>query len=220
MKTLKKQSRQLTLKETKALNKIRSTADKDLKLGYKAHYFFFAVIFGTIFIYLATWTKYDFLAFVFGTIAVFSFAIAVLMPYEIYKILRKARLKIKQLDNILVTNSIDVTPITAKQIALAKEYEDEGDLYIVETEDCDILYLWDTDYNLKKNFPCLEFEIYNKEFYELIGRQINPISDKFKPIVIDAKAKWNYLRKVAVPEHLTIEKRDFKKLIEQINNVA
>lgn len=218
--TLKKQTRQLTLKETKALNKIRLSVDTRLKQGYRAHYFLFAFILGTIFVYFATWTKYDFPVFVFGTIAVLSFACVVFMPYEIYKDLRRARLKIKQLDNVLGTNSIDVTPITAKQIALAKEYEDEGDLYIIETDNSDILYLWDNDYNLKKNFPCLEFEIYDKDFYELIGRQINPLSEKFKPIVINAKAKWTYLKNVGGPGHLTIERTDFKKIVEQINNVA
>jgi hypothetical protein len=210
----------LTLKETKALNKIKSGLDKELKQGYKAHYFLFAFGLGITFVYLATWTTYDFLVFVFGTIAVFSFACVILMPYEIYKNSRRARLKIKQINNVLLANSIDVTPITAKQIALAKEYEDEGDLYIIETDNSDILYLWDNDYTLKKNFPCLEFEIYDKDFYALIGRQVNSLGNKFKPIVINAKAKWTYLTKVGLPDHLTIDRKNFNRLVDEINNVA
>jgi len=217
---LKKQTRPLNLKESKALIKIRSSADKDLRRGYKAHYFLVAIVVGSACVYLANWTKYDFLTFVFGTIAVLSFSFVVFMPYEIYKDLKRAKLKSKEIDDILHANIIDVTPIRAKQIAVAKEYEDEGDLYIVEIEDGNILYLWDNDYNLRKNFPCLEFEIYSKDFYKLIGWEINPLTDKFKPIVIDAKAKWAYMKKIGGPEHLTIEKKDFKNLVEQINNVA
>ena len=67
--------------------------------------------------------------------------------------------------------------------------------------------------------PCLAFEIYNEKFYKLIGRQVNPLSEKIKPIVIDAKSKWAYLKKVGGPDHLSIEKRDFDKLVDQIKNI-
>jgi hypothetical protein len=220
VKTLKKHTRALTLKETKALNKIRSTANKDLKRGYKVSHFLLAILLGTTFIFLATWVAYDFLTFAFGTIAVFSFGFVVFMPFEIYKDLKKAKEKIKAIDNVLAANNVEVTPVTAKQIAIAKEYEDEGDLYLVQTDDSHIIYLWDNDYNLKKNFPCLEFEIYSDDVYKLIGRQINPLSGKFKPIVINPKAKWNYLKKAGAPGHLTIEKKDFKKLVERINTAV
>jgi len=142
------------------------------------------------------------------------------MPYENYKNRQKAKAKIKEIDNHLNSRTVEVYPIQAQRIALAKEYEDEGDLYLVETDDCCILYLWDNDYNLKKNFPCLVFEIYNEKFYKLIGRQVNPLSEKIKPIVIDAKSKWAYLKKVGGPDHLSIEKRDFDKLVDQIKNIG
>ena len=108
----------------------------------------------------------------------------------------------------------------ASRIAVAKEFEDEGNLYIIETENKAILYLWDTGYNLKKNFPCLEFEIYSEHFCNLIGRPINPLSEKIKPIAIDAKTKRAYLKKVGAPGQLTIENRAFEEVLEQINNVT
>jgi len=220
VKTLQKQTRPLTLKETKALGKIRLSADKVLKRGYRIHYLLVAGLVGAVFVYLATWTKYDFLTFVFGTIAVLSFACVVLMPYEIYKSIRSSKRTITAVDKVITDNNIVVARVTARQIALAKEYEDESDLYIVEMTDNTILYMWDTDYNLKKNFPCFEFEIYDDDFYKLIGRKLNSLSEKVKPIVINPKAKWAYLKRTGIAEHMTIEKRDFKKLVEQINGTS
>jgi hypothetical protein len=214
------QRRQLTLKETKALGKIKSTAERDVHRGYKIHYLLTAAVIGIIGVLLANWTTYDFLKFVFGTISVLSFGIVIFMPYGTYKDMRKAKKKIKEIDGLLERNSIDVNLVKASRIAIAKEFEDEGDLYIVESTSKDILYLWDNDYNLKKNFPCLEFEIYSEDFYNIIGRQINPLSEKIKPIVIDAKTKWAYLKRVGEPGHLTTEKRAFEEILEQINNVA
>src|SRR5690606_776801 len=135
---------------------------------------------GVVGTFLANWTNYDFLKFVFGTMSILSFSIIVFMPYETYKDIRKSKKKIKEIDGILGRNGIDVTLVKASRIAVAKEYEDEGDLYIIERTSEDILYLWDKDNNLKKNFPCLEFEIYSEDFYSVIGRQINPLSEKIK----------------------------------------
>ena len=220
MKTAEKQRRPLNTKEVKTLQKIRSTAEKDFKRGYKIHYLLTAAVVGVICAFLASETSYAFLTLVFGTASVLSFSMVIFMPYETYKDRRKAKKKINKIDALLGQDGIDVVPVRATRIAVAKEFEDEGDLYIVETANKDILYLWDSDYNLKKNFPCLEFEIYSEDFYNLIGRQVNPLSEKYKPIIIDAKTKWTYLKKVGGPEHLAVEKRVFEEVIEEINNVA
>ena len=220
MDTLEKKRRQLNVKETKALQKIRSTAEREISRGYKPNRLLIAAIIGIIGVFLANWTSSDFLIFVFGTISILSFGFVIFTPYETYKDIRKAKNKIKQIDGVLRQESIDTTPVKATRIAVAKEYEDEGDLYIIETADKGIFYLWDNDYNLRKNFPCLEFEIYNEDFYSLIGRQVNPLTERIKPIVIDAKTKWEYLKKVGGPGHLAIEKRGFDEVLKQINNVA
>jgi len=140
------------------------------------------------------------------------------MPFEVIKLKKREKARIKHIDSILNRNTIEVCPVQAKRIAVAEEYEDESDLYIVEMTDGKILYLWDHEYNLKKNFPCLNFEIYNNEFYELIYRQINPLSEKIQPIVIDAKVKWAILTKEGLPEHLCVEDNDFDRLIERMKN--
>jgi hypothetical protein len=212
--------RQLNTKESKALQKIKSSAEKDIKRGYKIHSLFIAAVFGVVCVFLANWTTYDFLKFVFGTISILSFGFAVFMPYEIHKEIKKAKEKIKEIDGIMKQDTVDVSIVKASRIAVAREFEDEGDLYIVETTNKNILYLWDNDYNLKKNFPSLEFEIYSEDFYKTIGRQINPLSEKIKPITIDPKSKWAYLKKIGGPGHLTLDKRDFEEVLEQINNVV
>jgi hypothetical protein len=220
VKSSKKQSRPLTLKETKALTKIRSTAKKELKVGYRTNHMIVAIMLGTVFTYLAFLTKYNFLILAFGTIAVLSFGFVVFMPFEIYRERTRLKQRIKQVDDVLTLNSIEVTPMAAKQVALAKQFEDEGDLYIIEMDTSHILYLWDKDHNLKKNFPCLEFEIYSDDFHSLIGRQINPLNKKFKPLMINAKSKWAYFKKQPAPEHLSIEKRSFKKLVDQMSGAV
>lgn len=220
VKTFEIQRRQLNVKETKALKKIKASGEKDIKRGYKIHYLIIATGIGTVGAVLAKWTSYDFLTFIFGTISVLSFGFVIFMPYEIYKDIKRAKKRVSEIDRIIGQDGIDVSRVKATRIAVAKEFEDEGDLYIVEITSKEILYLWDNDYNLKKNFPCLEFEIYNEDLHNLIGRQINPLSEKIKPITVDAKTKWAYLKKVGSPGHLTIEKQGFEELLEQINNVA
>lgn len=220
VRTLEKKRRPLNVKETKTLQKIRSTAQKDLAQGLKLHYIAVAVIIGALCLYVANWTRYDVVALIFGTIAVFGFSCLAFMPYELFKFRRKAKQKIKQVEGLLAENSIEVYSVIATRIAVAKEFEDEGDLYIIETAGNDILYLWDYDYNLKKNFPCLEFEIYSDEFFKVIGRQIYPLTEKIKPFVITAKAKWAYMKKIGPPGHLALEKKSFDKVVERINKFA
>jgi hypothetical protein len=115
---------------------------------------------------------------------------------------------------------VDTCLINAKRIAVAKEYEDEGDLFIIEYDTDKVLYLWDYDYNLQKKFPCLNFEIYEENFFKLFGRQVYPLSDRIKPLTIDKKGKWNYMSKVGTAEHLQTENINFDKLILDYNNCA
>ncbi|MDQ2657158.1 MAG: hypothetical protein M3Y60_07025, partial [Bacteroidota bacterium] len=165
------------------------------------------------------WSRFDLITFILGTLALFCFAYAVIMPYERYKEIRKARRAINKVEGILDAGKVEVTPVKAKRIAVAKEYEDEGDLYIVEMENSQVLYLWDTEYNLHKNFPCLEFEIYEDEFYKVIGRQINPLSEKIKPVIIPEESKWNYLGKTD-PQHMEVERKNFDKLVDKMSQMA
>lgn len=221
MNTLKKHTRPLEARESKALVKIRKTCEKDLAEVFKLRYVLVAIVFGLGCAYLAYWTKYGFLTFVFGAVSALSFMFVVSVPYDIYKTSRRLKSKIKQIDVIMSRGTVDVCPVQAKRIALAKEKKDEGDWFIIEMDDNRLLHLWDLSHELKKALPCLTFEIYDDDFYAAIGKPVNALSEKTQPaITISAKAKLAYLAKLGMPEHMRIEKKNFDKLVEEINKAA
>lgn len=206
----------MTSKETKALRKIRTRNENVVKRGYKWPNVIVAFIFAGICLYLATWTRYDLIVFIMGVAAFFSLGYVIFMPYEAYKDIRRARAMINRLEGVLKSGVVEVTPVKALRVALAKEYKDEGDLYIVELEDRRVLYICDHDHNLRKGFPCLEFELYSDEFHDLIGRLINPLSEKIKPIIIEPEAKAHYMKKAGFPGHMDIQKKEFDRLMEKM----
>lgn len=216
MKTLQKERRPLSQKEMKALKKVRNTNQNVLKRGYKWPNVVAALILAAICVYGATWTRYDLVTFLLGVSAFFSLGYVIFMPYEAYKDIRRAKKMIRKIDSVMDGGTVEVTPVKATRVAMAKEHEDEGDLYLVEVANDQLLYVWDFDHNLRKGFPCLEFEFYDEEFQVLIGRQINPISEKIKPIVIDSEGKWNYLKKFGSPGHMEIRKGNFDRIIEKM----
>ena len=133
---------------------------------------------------------------------------------------RKGKGFLQRLNAVIDKGTVDTCLINAKRIAVAKEYEDEGDLFIIECDTNKILYLWDYDYNLRKKFPCLDFEIYEDNFFKLIGRQVYTLSDRIEPLTIDKTAKWKYINKIGAPGHLQTDSINFDKLIEEYNNCA
>ncbi len=219
VKTLQNHIRPLTQKELKALKKIRNSREKEIQRGFRVRQALTSVLLGAAVMYGAVWSRFDLITFILGVLALFCLAYAVIQPYERFKEIRKARRTINKVEAILNAGKVEVTPVKAKRIAVAKEYEDEGDLYIVEMENSQVLYLWDTEYNLHKNFPCLEFEIYEDEFFNVIGRQINPLSEKIKPVVIPEESKWNYLGKTD-PQHMEVERKNFDKLVDKMSQMA
>ena len=206
--------------ELRLLKTLRTQKVKESSSKIKFHHFIIAAIFGTGFAYVAVLLPDSFWTFLFGTLAIVSFSFIIFAPYEIYKLKRKQLIFFQRLNSIIEKGTVDTCIINAKKIAVANEFEDEGDLYIIEYKTDGILYLWDYDYNLQKKFPCLDFEIYEEEFHKLLGRQIYPVSERISPIVIDKQAKWNYMKKIGVPEHLKTNSVNFDKLIEEYNNCA
>ena len=204
--------------ELRLLKTLRTKKEKEGGGKIKFYHFVIAGLFGAGCTYIAAILPDSFWTFLFGTIAVFSFAFIVFTPYEIYKMKRKHKDFLQRLTKAIDNNTVDTCPINAKRIAVAKEYEDEGDLFIIEYDTDKVLYLWDYDYNLKKKFPCLDFEIYEDNFFKLFGRQVYPLSDRISPLTIDKKAKWNYMSKIGAPGHLQSESKNFDKLIDEYNN--
>ena len=206
--------------ELRLLKTLRTQKEKKDDGKIKFYHFVIAALLGAGCTYIAATLPDSFWIFLFGTIAVFSFAFMVFTPYEIYKLKRKHKDFLQRLTKAIDKNTVDTCRINAKRIAVAKEYEDEGDLFIIEYDTDKVLYLWDHDYNLKKKFPCLDFEIYEDNFFQLFGRQVYPLSDRISPLTIDKKAKWNYMNKIGAPGHLQSESKNFDKLIDEYNNCA
>jgi len=212
--------RQLYLDEQRLLKALKTKKGKENLNKIKYYHFLFAGLLGIAFTYLAIITKIGFIAFCFGMIALFAYAFIVFMPYEIYKAKKKRKTFLKDLSSFIDKGTVDTCPVKAKRIAVAKEYEDEGDLFIIEYDNEKVLYLWDYDYNLRKKFPCLDFEIYEDKFFNLFGRQIYALSESIKPLTIDKKAKWNYMSKIGSPGHLQTQNINFDKLITDFNSCA
>lgn len=200
--------------ELKLLKSIVIKKEKEAKRKIKFTHFLIIGVFGILFAYVAVIVPDSFWTFLFGTLAVLSFALIVFVPYEIYKLTNERKSILYQLNTLINQDVVNTCKISAERIAIATEYEDEGNLYIIELNKNEVLYLWDTEFNLNKKFPCLEFEIYDNTFYECTNMQIYPLSDKTKPIKIDKKAKWDYMKKFGVPGNLEIRKIAFDETLK------
>lgn len=206
--------------ELRLLKTLKTQKEKEGGGKIKFYHFVIAGLLGAGLTYITTKIPDSFWTFLFGALAVFSFAFIVFMPYEVYKMRKKQKDFLQRLNATIDKGTVDTCLINAKRIAIAKEYEDEGDLFIIEYDTDKVLYLWDYDYNLRKKFPSLDFEIYEDNFFKLLGRQVYPLSDRIKPLTIDKKAKWNYMSKIGAAGHLETENVSFDKLIEDYNNCA
>ena len=206
--------------ELRILKTLKTKKEKETTSKIKFYHFLIAGLLGVSLTYITTIIPDSFWTFLFGTIAVFAFAFIVFMPYEIYKQKNRHKLFLQQLSATIEKGTVDTSLVNTKRIAIAPEYEDESDLYIVELNDNEVLYLWDIEYNLNKKFPCLDFEIYGDNFFKLIGRKIYPLSEKIQPVKIDKKAKWNFMKQYGVSGHLETEKINFDELLQKYNNCA
>lgn len=208
-------SRPLLADEIRLLNKLKSSLIKGRVSKFKLHDFFFIFLAGAVFTGMAILMEVKVAAVVFGTLAVLCFSFVVFAPYEMYKQRVQSKKKWSQLNHLMMKNGIQVTRVNALQVAVAKEYEDEGDLFIIEYKAGEVLYLWDHDDQLKKRFPCQQFEIYKEDFISLTGRPVHALSERIQPRVIDAKSKWAYLKKYGGPEHMTTERIEFEELMSR-----
>ena len=213
-------SRSLYPVELRLLKTLKAQKEKETSSPIKFLHYFFALLIGACLTYVTTIIPDSFWTFLLGTIAILSFAFIVFMPYEIYKKKNRHKLLLQQLMTTILKGTVETCLVNAKRIAIAPEFEDESDLYIVEIYDNEVLYLWDSEYNLNKKFPCLDFEIYEDSFFKLIGRQVYSLSEKIQPVKIDNKAKWNFMKKYGVARHLELEKTNFDELIQKYNNCA
>jgi hypothetical protein len=213
-------TRQLYPDEQRILKTLKTKKEKKGGSKIKFYHYLIAAVVGAGCTWVAALNEHNFWILPFGTLAVLSFGFIVFMPYEVYKQQKVYKNFLKQLTTAMEKGTVDTCVIHAKRIAFAEEYEDEGDLYIIECDTDTVLYMWDNEYNMQKKFPCLDFEIYEEGFSMLTGRLIYPSSGRIQPIIIDKKAKWNYMGKIGSPGHLQIDNVNFYKLIEEYNSCA
>lgn len=216
--TISYSPRRLYPDEERVLNKLKPKLEKEKASHIKYYHFIVAAIVGTVSMYTANLINGGFFSVLLGTLSIISMTFIVFAPYELYKKRRSQKTRFRDFAELVQSGTVNTCAIKAKRIALAEEYEDESELYIVECDDGDILYVWDIEYNLRKKFPCLEFEIYEPSFYRLFGRLIYPLSDRVTPLVLDCNAKWKYMKKNGFPGHLQIVKGNFDKIIDDIQN--
>jgi hypothetical protein len=208
-------SRPLLADEIRLLNKLKRRSLKQRVSRFKVTDFIFIFLTGVALLDVAMLMEADFAVTVFGAMAALCLSFAVLAPYEMYRQRRRSKTRWSQLNQLLMENGIEVTRVNALQIAVAKEYEDEGDLFMIEYKAGEVLYLWDHDDQLKKRFPCQQFEIYKEDFTALTGRPVHALSERIQPRVIDAKSKWAFLKKYGGPEHMTTEQIGFEELMSR-----
>jgi hypothetical protein len=204
--------------ELKLLKKLVAQNEKMANRKIKFSHLIIAGVIGIGCAYVAIKISESFWTFLFGTLGVFAFSFIVFMPYEIYKLTKEHKIILNQLNEIIDKGVVRTCRISAERIAIAPEYEDESDLYIIELNKNEVLYLWDIGYNLNKKFPCSDFEIYENPFFEFTGNQIYPLSDKIKPLKIDRKVKWDFIKKFGVPGNLEIRESTFDEIFKLKEN--
>lgn len=203
--------------EITLLRQEQADALSRLQPKVKQYHYLAAVLSGILFFCLAyLLASYsDFLVFLFGTIAVLCGAFVVFIPFEERRQIEKERVKAAKIEELIATNKIEVTPVTATRVAIAPEYEDECNMYVFEIAPDNVLYLWDYDYNLEEIFPCLEFDVYDDEVQGLIGYAVNPLSEKVDPVVLDREKKWKAMTDSGLPEDMSIEHVGFDRVVER-----
>lgn len=223
--SLKREYRALSIAENKLLSKVQKSFDKEInsKLNWKAisililltflcavHIFFFDK---------SNWSLPS--KFLIG---VFPIIIWVIVENK-FKGRKKKIQQLDSLNHLLDIDEIGVYKVKAKRIVKFSEYEDEGRLYLIETENDERFYLWDDQIMIPKStgFPSKLFEIYTDEIIKnSIGRKLVSTGDKLEPLTVKGKDKWDYFTKVGFPGDLELEDKSIDELLERIkahNNV-
>ena len=208
--------RELNSDELYILKTLKSQAE--WKGSGKRIYFglFLPIFIGIIFACLTITTKNSFFVY----IAAISFAIAVVVPYDLYKVDKN---KLQRLNKFIEKRTVETCRIQTTRIAISVDDGEEDGRSIIEIGKDKVLYLYEIDDFASKNFPCLQFEIYEKNFFELTDRMINPLSERVNPIIIDSKKTWNYILEsetieqlLGAPEDVSTENRSFNEVLKKI----
>lgn len=210
-------TRPLYPNEITLLRQAHADALGRLQPKVKQYHYLAAVLSGILFFYLAYLSapQSNFLFSFLLLIAVLCGAFVVFIPFEERRQIEKAREKAAKIEELITINEIKVTPVTATRVAIAPEYEDECNMYVLEIAPDNVLYLWDYDYNLEEIFPCLQFDVYDKEIHFLIDLAVFNLSEKVDPVLLDPKTKWKEMIQAGLPENMAIEQVGFDRVVER-----
>ncbi|PQJ12769.1 hypothetical protein CJD36_003200 [Flavipsychrobacter stenotrophus] len=210
-------SRPLYSNEIALLRQAQADALSQLQPKVKQYHYLVAVLLGILFFYLAylSASHSNFLFSFLVLIAVLCGAFVVFIPFEERRQIEKSRVKAAKIEDLIAINEVEVTPVAATRVAIAPEFEDECNMYVLEIATDNVLYLWDYDYNLEEIFPCLEFDVYDDVVQGLIGYAVNPLSEKVDPVVLDREKKWKAMTDSGLPKDMSIEHIRFDEVVEQ-----
>lgn len=209
--------RTLQPEELKLLNRLKARYEKQSISAKKPIYYLIAILIGLVSTIIVVNIPDSFWTFLLGTTAVFSIAFLIFVPYEAHKLKKRKQLHLEDLNAFIKSGKVSTCHIASDKIAFAGEYEDEGDLYLIELKSDWLLYVWDVDHKLRSIFPRSEFEIYEDKFYQIVGKVIIPLGKQIEAININPKAKWEYFKRNGWKSHLELENISFDGKIKQIN---
>jgi len=224
-------TRELYLDEMQVLKTLKNQTEE--RIGKKPifSWFILSIFIGIIFFCFATFFigRFGILSAIIGVILI---VIAVVVTYNLYKTQKKDKEFLRRYNTLIEIRTVKTCRINATRIATTEE--GEAGWCIVELSKNKVLYLFKFGDlfefgDVKRGkFPCLQFEIYDKNFFELTGNQIYPFGEEIEPVMIDSKKTWRYMSEndtsdqfLEVPEFLDfdIENINFDEVIKKIETL-
>ncbi len=227
MSTLISKFRPLTDKE---LNKLRSQKRENIKiieLSYKIKPYIIIGILTflsgvTLYFFSKSFNKIFLGEFVGQLIGfIFSVCIALLFyfPFEQIKSRKRLNNENTQIESLINKNEIEVYEIQTNQAIHFIQYDDEGELYLIQISENKLLYIWDDQTLIKKTkFPNTHFEIYKDiDLRWLLWNKVTYKGQRFTPKKVTANTKSKYFKAEGYPEDLTEIEGNIESFFEKVN---
>lgn len=212
-------TRPLYPEEQAFLLRLRSRLALPVRLPVKVYWLFVLLLVGEVCFHLMSLSRYEGVFSLFGILTACSFAVVGYVPVAWF-VAKKHRLKrIRAIDTVLKSGTVGVTPVEARRTALAMEHAREGDLWIIEYERDQLLFLWDYTSKLRRLLPRERFELYDAAFEPLFGRMVYASGPKTLPTFIDSVAKYRYFSRHGAPEQLSTAAADFEETVNRIGSL-
>ncbi len=130
---------------------------------------------------------------------------------------KESKQVLKVIKRIEEKSIIKITRFLCSNAIFFPNHEDEGDCYALQIEDEKLLFWWDLDFSLKGILPNTQFEIINdEETAFILGNELLVSGEKFQPIKIDARIKWNHIG--IFPAHREIVGFTIEEFLEKLGS--